>query len=69
MIPRQAPLDPNVRWDELGRNFAITGGYIKNAVLRAAVLAAERRTAIHHELLCEAARRECQALGRVVRAP
>lgn len=69
MIPQQAPLDPNVRWDELGRNFAITGGYIKNAVLRAAVLAAERRTAIHHELLCEAARRECQALGRVVRAP
>lgn len=68
MVPQQAPLDANVRWEELGRTFAITGGYIKNAVLRAAVMAAERNTTIDHAVLCEAARRECQGLGRVVRA-
>ena len=36
MIPATAPLAPDVDFDALGRVFKMTGGHIKNAVVRAA---------------------------------
>ena len=42
MFPKKAPLDKDIDWDVLG-DFEITGGYIKNAVLRAARQAASEK--------------------------
>jgi hypothetical protein len=43
----------------------MTGGYIKNAALRAAFLAADEGTAIAMRHLVRAARAEYQAMGKV----
>ncbi len=42
MFPKKAPLDKKIDWDLLAE-FEVTGGYIKNAVLRAARLAASEK--------------------------
>lgn len=49
----------------LAREFAMTGGYIRNAALRAAYLAAEARSPITTELLWRAARSEYEAMGKL----
>jgi hypothetical protein len=43
----------------------MSGGYIKNAVLRAAFLAAEREVSIASEHLERAARLELEGMGRI----
>ncbi len=65
--PAKAPFSPDVDWRALAEDFDITGGYIKNAILRAAQRAAERDGVITHELLCQAAEAEMAETGRVVR--
>lgn len=42
MFPKKAPLDKNIDW-ELLADFEVSGGYIKNAVLRAARMAASEK--------------------------
>jgi hypothetical protein len=49
----------------LGKTFELSGGHIKNAVLRAAYTAAQFVRPIDTELLCEAAEKECQAAGKL----
>jgi hypothetical protein len=51
----------------LGDCYELSGGSIKNAVLRAAYRAAATRTVISMALLDDAARRECQAAGKLYR--
>lgn len=65
MHPANAPVSGNLELDELATVFAMSGGYIRNAVLRAAFLAADRGTAIGSELLSEAAQLEYDALGKL----
>lgn len=62
----QAPLDV-IDFTALGRNYELAGGLIKNAVLRAAFLAAERGVRIDQELLEQCARIELKKAGHVVR--
>ena len=67
MIPSQAKVAKGIRFPELASAFDFTGGHIKNAVLRAAFLAAERGTGITHKLLVAAARDEARGMGRLLR--
>ena len=67
MIPAEADVEAGIRFDQLGKEFEFTGGYIKNAIVRAAVMARELEEPISEELLFEAADREARESGRLVR--
>lgn len=65
-FPAQAPA--RLRDDDaarLARRFAMSGGHIKNAALRAAYLAAARETSIDLALLEQAAQLEYQSIGKL----
>lgn len=69
MLPAQAAISGALDFATLGQHFAMTGGYIKNAALRAAFLAADDGQAIAMRHLVRAARAEYQAMGKVIAAP
>ncbi len=66
-MPPKAPFSDDIDWRALAEDFDFTGGYIKNAMLRAAQRAAEQDGIITHELLCQAAEAEMAETGRVIR--
>lgn len=68
MIPSLAPLDHDIDFSALARGFAMAGGYIRNAVIRAAYVAAHEGTAISGRHLARAARAEYEAIGRLTHA-
>jgi SpoVK/Ycf46/Vps4 family AAA+-type ATPase len=68
MLPSRAAVSGDVKCEELGKQFDLAGGHIKNAVLRAAFAAAERGGSIEHADLLLAATRECRETGRLVRS-
>ena len=68
LVPRSCPVDAAMDWDELGRRFELSGGHIKNAVLRGAYQAAAEGTIIHFRHFEFAARQECKNAGKVYRA-
>ena len=65
-VPDAAPLAAEVDWDFLARQFKVSGGNIRNAVLAAAFLAAQDGTAIATSHLVRGLRREYQKLGRMI---
>ena len=65
-VPSQAPIEAEVEWDWLAEKYELSGGNIKNAVLRAAFRAAEQDRAISVEDLEYAAERESRELGKLV---
>ena len=67
LIPAEAPRAAGLDFDLLGRCYELSGGSIKNAVLRAAYRAAAAGSELSMALLDEAARRECQAAGKLYR--
>lgn len=77
LLPDGAPRSADVDFDALGEDFELTGGQIKNALLRAAYWAADRGTdvdgggieggAITQNDLERACRREYVANGKVIR--
>lgn len=68
MFPDSLVFDKeSVDFRELGEEFKLSGGNIKEAVLRAAFIAAERETPITHEVLWEAATRVHRSLGHLAR--
>ena len=66
MFPAKAPLAATIDWDLLARQFVMAGGYIKKAVLRAALIAAEANRAVTTADLVEAARLEYREMGRII---
>ena len=66
-MPSRAPFAPDIDWLALAEDFDFTGGYIKNAMLRAAQRAAEADGLITQQLLCQAAEAEMAETGRVIR--
>lgn len=68
LIPDTAPLAEDVDFETLGECFELSGGSIKNAVLRAAYRAAATHQKISLDLFEDAAKRECQAAGKLFRA-
>lgn len=66
MIPAAAPLADDVDFAVLASRFKVAGGYIKNAVIRAAFLAAgDNAAVIDHNLLALAAQLEWTELGNL----
>ncbi len=67
MLPKRAAVTNDIDAAALASNYNLSGGYIKNAVLRAAYLAAGDGTAISMRHIERAALAECEAMGKVVR--
>lgn len=68
LVPDACPVDPEVDWEDLGDRFELSGGHIKNAVLRAAYQAAAEELPLGMKHLEFAARQECKNAGKVFRA-
>ena len=67
LLPDRAPVDDDLDFYVLGKSFELSGGSIKNAIVRAAYRAAsESRRISMHDLL-EAAKYECAAAGKLYR--
>jgi hypothetical protein len=67
MLPPSASVAEGVDFSELARRFELSGGSIKNAVLRAAFLAASEGRPIHDEHFAQAASAEAREMGVLVR--
>jgi AAA+ superfamily predicted ATPase len=66
MIPASAPLAAEVDFRKLAERFAMTGGYIKNAAMRAAYLAATSEPKLISQALLEkAAALEWEEMGKL----
>ena len=68
LFPKECPLDPDMDWDILGKSFEISGGHIKNAVLRAAYRAACTGGRVTMETIRFAAEQECKQAGKLFRS-
>ena len=66
LLPTKAPRSGDIRFGELAEAYELSGGYIRNAVLRAAFLAADESGPITHDHLVRAARLEIETMGRVI---
>ena len=65
LIPPQMPIGGPIDFAGLARRFRLSGGYIRNAALRAAFLAAEEGTALLHDHVERAIRMEFRELGKL----
>lgn len=65
ILPKEAPLSPDIDFAFLARQFKLTGGNIKNIALHAAFLAAEDGKVIGMAQLIRATKREFQKMGRL----
>ena len=66
LLPAEAPVADPIDFDDLSERFAMSGGHIRNAVMRAAFLAAEDGGVITTGHLAHAARLEYESLGKIV---
>lgn len=66
MLPKRAERAGNLDFARLASEFEMSGGYIKNAVLRAAFLSADEGTPITNAHLFRGARAEYEAMGKLV---
>jgi ATP-dependent 26S proteasome regulatory subunit len=67
MLPASAPRE-QIDFGLLAKRYEMSGGYIRNATLRAAFFAADRREAINQRHLDRAARLEYEAIGKIASA-
>ena len=66
LIPKNAPIRSDIPWNLLGEQFEISGGHIKQAVLKAAFYAKRDNTNIGLQQLTEATIAECRELGMLM---
>ena len=67
MMPPKAPVADDIRWQWLARTFEMSGGHIRNAILKAAIAASAARVPIDMNLLAQAAEDEARAMGTLMR--
>jgi hypothetical protein len=65
LIPAQMPVTGKLDFIGLSQRFRLSGGYIRNAALRAAFLAAEEGSALTHAHLERAIRMEFREIGKL----
>ena len=65
MIPHAAPREGDLGIEALAARYVMSGGYIRNAVLRAAFLAADEEGVLDAGRLARAAQLEYEALGKI----
>ncbi len=66
LLPKQAPLGDDIDFETLGKDFELAGGNIKNAVVRAAYQAAEKKCLIDMDLLEQCGLQEYREMGKLV---
>jgi MoxR-like ATPase len=67
VVPKETPVAPNLQFGRLADDYAdMCGGHIRNAVLRAAFLAAAERKPISQHHLERAARSEYRSMGKIL---
>lgn len=66
LLPDEAPISDDIDFVDLARTFTMTGGHIKNAIMRAALEAMREKRSIHHGDLYNAAVLEYNKLGKLV---
>ena len=66
LLPAQAPIEATVDFGRLAERYELSGGSIKNALLRAAYKSAASGKPLGQGVLEEAAERECIATGKLV---
>jgi len=64
-LPRELPRAGELTFDALARKYQLSGGYIRNACLRAAFLAAQEETTLHQHHLERAVALEFAELGKL----
>ncbi len=69
LCPPEMPRSDDVDFDKLAHHFIMTGGMIKNAIIRAAYLACDAGSPVTQTLLEESCLAEYQAVGKVARDP
>lgn len=67
MMPPNAPLADDIRWQWLAKTFEMSGGYIRNAVLKASIAAAAADRPISMDDLATAASIEARSMGKLMR--
>jgi len=67
MLPERAKVDSDVNFRQLAKEYEMSGGNIRNAVLRAAFYAAAEDSPIKHRHMVDAARVEAREMGILVR--
>ncbi|MCA9523780.1 MAG: AAA family ATPase [Myxococcales bacterium] len=67
MVPPEAPVDSSLDLDWIAKDYDMAGGNIKKALVRAAILAAERGVGLSYGIIKEAADKEFTEMGKVVR--
>jgi hypothetical protein len=65
LIPAQMPTAGKLDFANLAQRFRLSGGYIRNAVLRGAFLAAEEGVALTHDHLERAIKMEFREIGKL----
>lgn len=68
LVPKDCPVSDDIDYERLGESFELAGGNIKNAVVRAAYRAAERRDKVTWDDIEFAAEKECINAGKLFRA-
>lgn len=67
LVPKDCPVADDIDYVDLAESFELSGGNIKNAVVRAAYRAAERRDMITRDDIEHAAEKECISAGKLFR--
>ncbi|HSS01403.1 MAG TPA: ATP-binding protein [Kofleriaceae bacterium] len=65
LVPPQVPVAGTLNFASLAQRFRLSGGYIRNAALRAAFLAVEEGSALTHEHIERAIRMEFREIGKL----
>ncbi|MEC8023903.1 MAG: ATP-binding protein [Myxococcota bacterium] len=68
LFPRECPVSDEIDWELVGKSFEISGGHIKNAVLRAAYRAKVTGGIVDMETIRFAAEQECKQAGKLFRS-
>lgn len=66
LLPSKAPIESDVDFDALGREFEMSAGHIKNAIMRACIRSASQNTSISHDILWNAAVQEYRDMGHMI---
>ena len=67
LIPPAAPIADDIDFELMAAAFELSGGSIKNAMIRAAYRAAARSSKINMDDISAAAKQECAAAGKLYR--
>jgi len=68
LLPEEVPLEAPLPFESLGERFELSGGYIRNALLRAAYRAREARQDLSLAVIEEVTAEECKAAGKLYRS-